>query len=126
MEDSLTEREEKSQSNPASLRPNELNSSTEPYMEVSENLVLVENQNLPSTSNTHTDRFKTTRKKMKPTTKSETILMEMKKDRESQETQFTFFQQHLKKTEDQRDRFLTIIENVFSKKRKQADLSDSE
>lgn len=80
----------------------------------------------PSTSKLHVDRFKTTRKRLKPTTKTEVFLKEFQTEREMQQKQFTFFQEHLKKTEDQRQRFLEIMQEAFCKKRKRNESSDSD
>lgn len=64
-----------------------------------------------------TSRFKSMRRKLKPTTKTEAILDEIVKDRESKETQFEFIRNHLSKTEKQRDRFLDIIQQFFFQKK---------
>lgn len=80
----------------------------------------------PSGSADATSRFKSVRGKVKPMTKTETILDEIVKDRKSKENQFEFIKTHLSKTEKQRDRFLDIIEQAFSKKRKRDGESDSE
>lgn len=77
-------------------------------------------------NNSHTERFKNVRKKLKPLSKSDAILEEIHIDRQLQAEQLSLLKAHLQKSEEQRQRFLDILERAFSKKRKRENDSDSD
>lgn len=71
------------------------------------------------------NRYRNHRKPLKPDGPKDIILRELQLDREFREKQVKMFNEHMKTTENQRERLLTILENAFSKKRKRTS-SDSE
>lgn len=84
------------------------------------------NHDQASTSRAPSNRFMTTRKKLRPPNRNDMILNELKADRKIQEEQFSCFKDHLKKTEDQREKFLNIFERAFLKRKRGQSSSDSD
>ncbi|CAG9769773.1 unnamed protein product [Ceutorhynchus assimilis] len=79
--------------------------------------------NLPSTSKGYnSQRFKKGKRKLTPS-KQEEFVKELEKDRASRNKEFDFLKNHLKKSEEQRDRFLNILEHAFLPKKQKKDVS---
>lgn len=66
------------------------------------------------------------KKRLQPLSKSENILQEIKMGHKMQEDHFMFLRQHLERSEKQRDRFLDILENAFSSRKRKRDVESSD
>jgi len=78
---------------------------------------LEEIQNTPSTSSAsssaYSDRFKKTKRKIVPS-KQDEFLKALKEEKKQRTEEFSFLRAHLQKSEEQKERFLTILEKAFS------------
>lgn len=98
-------------------------SNPEISQEDKQNLVNVEDK--PETKTAIENRFSNVKKTLKPKTKLDSVLEIMKEDQHLRSQQVVKLTEYLKRSEEQKERFLNILEKTLSKKRKR-DIADSD